>query len=39
MGPVQDTYDGQAVNLSTMFLGINAIDCLLCHDGAGIWIT
>ena len=34
MGPVQDTYDGQAVNAAQMFLGINAADCLLCHDGA-----
>ena len=34
MGPVQDTYDGQAVNTAQMFLGINAVDCLLCHDGA-----
>jgi hypothetical protein len=34
MGPIQDTYDGQAVNLSQMFLGISAVDCLLCHDGA-----
>jgi len=34
MGPNQDTYDGQAVNLSSMFLGINTVDCLLCHDGA-----
>ncbi len=33
MGPVQDTYDGQAVQLSQMFMGINAVDCLLCHDG------
>ena len=33
MGPSQDTYDGQAVTLSQMFLGINAVDCLLCHDG------
>ena len=33
MGPPQDTYDGQAVNLAQMFLGINAVDCLLCHDG------
>ena len=33
MGPVQDTYDGQAVNAAQMFLGINAADCLLCHDG------
>src|SRR5262245_6185938 len=33
MGPAQDTYDGHAVNLAGMFLGINAVDCLLCHDG------
>lgn len=33
MGPAQDTYDGQAVNVAQMFLGINAVDCLLCHDG------
>jgi Protein of unknown function (DUF1549)/Protein of unknown function (DUF1553) len=35
MGPQQDTMDGTAVNTASMFLGINAIDCLLCHDGAG----
>ncbi|MEP7339560.1 MAG: DUF1549 domain-containing protein [Acidobacteriota bacterium] len=37
MGPRtgQDTMDGTAVITSGMFLGINAIDCLLCHDGAG----
>ena len=34
MGPAQDTYDGQAVNAAQMFLGINSVDCLLCHDGA-----
>src|SRR5438093_1257639 len=34
MGPAQDTYDGQAVNLASMFLGINTVDCLRCHDGA-----
>src|SRR5262245_30091600 len=34
MGPVQDTYDGGAVNAAQMFLGINVVDCLLCHDGA-----
>ena len=33
MGTIQDTYDGQAVNLAQMFLGINVVDCLLCHDG------
>ena len=35
MGPVQDTMDGRAVNTAGMFLGINAMDCLLCHNGAG----
>lgn len=35
MGPQQDTMDGSAVNAASMFLGINALDCLLCHDGAG----
>jgi hypothetical protein len=34
MGPIQDTYDGAAVDLSSMFMGINSVDCLLCHDGA-----
>jgi hypothetical protein len=34
MGPAQDTYDGQAVNTAAMFMGINAVDCLLCHNGA-----
>jgi hypothetical protein len=33
MGPAQDTYDGGAVNTAQMFLGINVVDCLLCHDG------
>lgn len=35
MGPAQDTMDGTAVNVSSMFLGIGALDCLLCHNGAG----
>ncbi|MFN0107878.1 MAG: DUF1549 domain-containing protein [Blastocatellia bacterium] len=35
MGPAQDTADGTAVEVSRAFLGINATDCLLCHDGAG----
>ncbi len=35
MGPTQDTMDGTAVNAASMFLGISAVDCLLCHDGAG----
>jgi hypothetical protein len=34
MGPQQDTFDGHAANVASMFLGINAVDCLLCHDGA-----
>jgi hypothetical protein len=34
MGPAQDTYDGQAVDVAQIFLGINVVDCLLCHDGA-----
>lgn len=33
MGPAQDSMDGTAVNTATMFLGISALDCLLCHDG------
>ena len=35
MGPAQDTMDGLAVKVSSTFLGISAIDCLLCHDGRG----
>ena len=35
MGPAQDTMDGLAVRVSSAFLGINAMDCLLCHNGAG----
>lgn len=35
MGPSQDTMDGTAVEVTRAFLGINATDCLLCHDGAG----
>ena len=35
MGPAQDTYDGQAVNVATTFLGLSSMDCLLCHNGAG----
>ena len=35
MGPAQDTMDGLAVKVSSTFLGINAMDCLLCHDGRG----
>jgi hypothetical protein len=37
MGPRtgQDTMDGTAVNTAAMFLGISALDCLLCHNGRG----
>ncbi|MBI4469005.1 MAG: DUF1549 domain-containing protein, partial [Acidobacteria bacterium] len=35
MGPPQDTMDGQAVLISNTFLGISAMDCLLCHNGLG----
>ena len=37
MGPRtgQDTMDGTAVNTAGMFLGINSLDCLLCHNGRG----
>ncbi|MBL8203151.1 MAG: DUF1549 domain-containing protein [Blastocatellia bacterium] len=35
MGPAQDTMDGLAVKVSGTFLGVNAMDCLLCHDGRG----
>lgn len=34
MGVAQDTYDGASVDLGNMFMGISAVDCLLCHDGA-----
>jgi hypothetical protein len=32
-GPQQDIYDNHAVNATSMLLGINSVDCLLCHDG------
>ncbi len=35
MGPTQDTMDGLAVQVSSTFLAISSMDCLLCHDGAG----
>ncbi len=37
MGPRtgQDTMDGTAVVTAGMFLGINSLDCLLCHNGRG----
>ncbi|MCS6884850.1 MAG: DUF1553 domain-containing protein [Acidobacteriota bacterium] len=45
MGPIQDTYDTAAVQTATRFLGLETLDCLLCHDGAGhleslnLWAT
>jgi hypothetical protein len=35
MGPVQDTYDKQWVQVAGTFLGLKNFDCVLCHDGAG----
>lgn len=35
MGPVQDTYDKQWVQVATTFLGLKNFDCLLCHNGSG----
>jgi hypothetical protein len=34
-GPIQDDFDQQTANLSTMFLGISHMNCLLCHNGRG----
>lgn len=45
MGPIQDTYDTAAVQAATRFLGIETLDCLLCHSGDGhlnalnLWAT
>ncbi len=45
MGPIQDTYDTAAVQAATRFLGIETMDCLLCHSGEGhlnalnLWAT
>jgi hypothetical protein len=35
MGPIQDQYDTLAAQTAKQFLGIEELDCLLCHDGAG----
>ena len=35
MGPNQDTFDKQWVQIATTFLGLKHFECLLCHDGAG----
>src|SRR5215471_10294770 len=34
-GPIQDDFDQQTANISTMFLGISHTNCLLCHNGRG----
>ncbi len=34
-GPAQDTYDTLASITARDFLGISAMDCVLCHDGEG----
>lgn len=34
-GPIQDTYDALAFVVARDFLGIGAMDCVLCHDGEG----
>ena len=33
--PSQDTYDQMAANVADTFLGIQYVNCLLCHNGAG----
>lgn len=37
MGPRtgQDTMDGTSVNVASMFLGLQSLDCLYCHNGEG----
>ena len=34
-GPIQDTYDNLASSTATAFLGMNAVFCTSCHNGAG----
>ncbi|MFI5197160.1 MAG: DUF1549 domain-containing protein [Thermoanaerobaculia bacterium] len=34
-GPIQDTYDNLAASTATNFLGMNAVFCTSCHNGAG----
>ena len=34
-GPQQDITDSMATNVSTAFLGISHMNCLLCHNGRG----
>ncbi len=35
MGPIQDTYDTMLAMTSATFLGLDEMDCLLCHNGRG----
>jgi uncharacterized protein (UPF0297 family) len=34
-GPAQDTFDAETSAVADTFLGINSVNCLLCHNGAG----
>lgn len=34
-GPAQDTFDQQAANVADTFLGLNHLNCILCHNGRG----
>lgn len=34
-GPSADTWDQQAVNVASTFLGLSNLNCLLCHNGRG----
>lgn len=34
-GPAQDAYDQMAANVADTFLGINHMNCVLCHNGRG----
>src|SRR5438876_107494 len=34
-GPAQDDYDQMTANISSMFLGLAHVNCLLCHNGRG----
>ncbi len=33
--PIQDNWDQQAANASSVFLGISHLNCVLCHNGRG----
>ena len=44
-GPAQDIFDQQTANVFTQFMGMSAVNCLLCHNGRGhldglnLWAT